>query len=58
MAEDWDTLILLDACRYDMFAERVPFDERRAITTEPSVTNRGESDELVEERLRSLGYRE
>lgn len=24
--EDWDTLILLDACRYDMFAERVPFD--------------------------------
>lgn len=21
MAEDWDTLILLDACRYDMFAE-------------------------------------
>ncbi|QWC20790.1 hypothetical protein KI388_04325 [Halorubrum sp. 2020YC2] len=26
MDEDWDTLILLDACRYDMFAERVPFD--------------------------------
>jgi len=26
MAEDWDTLILLDACRYDMFAERVPFE--------------------------------
>lgn len=26
MEEDWDTLILLDACRYDMFAERVPFD--------------------------------
>lgn len=25
MEEDWDTLILLDACRYDMFAERVPF---------------------------------
>ncbi|WP_262342803.1 alkaline phosphatase family protein [Haloplanus rubicundus] len=36
----------------------VPFDERRAITTEPPVTNRGQSDELVEERLRSLGYRE
>lgn len=26
MDEDWDTLILLDACRYDMFAKRVPFD--------------------------------
>ena len=26
MDEDWDTLILLDACRYDMFAEQVPFD--------------------------------
>lgn len=26
MDEDWDTLILLDACRYDMFKERVPFD--------------------------------
>ncbi len=23
MDEDWDTLILLDACRYDMFADRV-----------------------------------
>ena len=26
MDEDWDTLLLLDACRYDMFADRVPFD--------------------------------
>lgn len=26
MEEDWDTLILLDACRYDMFADRVPFE--------------------------------
>jgi len=26
MQEDWDTLILLDACRYDMFADRVPFE--------------------------------
>ena len=26
MAEDWDTLIILDACRYDMFEERVPFE--------------------------------
>lgn len=26
MDEDWDTLILLDACRYDMFEQRVPFD--------------------------------
>ena len=26
MDEEWDTLIILDACRYDMFAERVPFD--------------------------------
>lgn len=24
--EDWDTLILLDACRYDMFADAVEFD--------------------------------
>jgi len=28
MDEDWDTLILLDACRYDMFKQRVPFDGR------------------------------
>ncbi|WP_100243525.1 MULTISPECIES: hypothetical protein [Halorubrum] len=28
MDEDWDTLILLDACRYDMFEQRVPFDGR------------------------------
>jgi hypothetical protein len=26
--EDWDNLLLLDACRYDMFARRNPFDER------------------------------
>lgn len=25
MEEDWDTLILLDACRYDMFADAVEF---------------------------------
>jgi hypothetical protein len=24
MAEDWDTLVILDACRYDMFAETNP----------------------------------
>ena len=28
MEEDWDTLILLDACRYDMFERQVPFDGR------------------------------
>lgn len=28
MEEDWDTLILLDACRYDMFSEAVEFDGR------------------------------
>lgn len=28
MDEDWDTLILLDACRYDMFERHVPFDGR------------------------------
>jgi hypothetical protein len=28
MNDEWDTLIILDACRYDMFAERVPFDGR------------------------------
>jgi len=26
MEEDWDTLVLLDACRYDMFAEQVEFE--------------------------------
>jgi hypothetical protein len=26
MDEDWDTLVILDACRYDMFKRRVPFD--------------------------------
>lgn len=26
MDEDWDTLVILDACRYDMFERRVPFD--------------------------------
>lgn len=25
-AEDWDTLVLLDACRYDVYAELTPFD--------------------------------
>ena len=28
MEEDWDTLVLLDACRYDMFAEQINFDGR------------------------------
>lgn len=28
MDEDWDTLIILDACRYYMFAERITFDGR------------------------------
>src|SRR6056297_529711 len=26
MDEDWDNLIILDACRYDMFAEQVDLD--------------------------------
>lgn len=26
MDEDWDTLVILDACRYDMFKRRVPFE--------------------------------
>lgn len=26
MEEDWDNLVLLDACRYDMFAEQIDFD--------------------------------
>lgn len=26
MNEDWDNLILLDACRYDMFADRINLD--------------------------------
>jgi hypothetical protein len=28
MDEDWDTLLILDACRYDLFAEEVPFGGR------------------------------
>jgi hypothetical protein len=40
-AADWDTLILLDACRLDLFEERVDtdrFDEYRSVTSRGSTT--------------------
>lgn len=38
MEEDWDNLLILDACRYDMFAELCPLDGRLE-----SRTSRGSS---------------
>lgn len=41
MAEDWDTLVVLDACRVDLFEDRVDltsFDEYRTVTSRGSAT--------------------
>ncbi|MCO8266123.1 hypothetical protein ACOZ4B_19085 [Haloferax prahovense] len=41
MDEDWDTLVLLDACRVDLFEERVDtsaYDEYRHVTSAGSTT--------------------
>lgn len=47
MSEDWDTLVLLDACRYDMFAERVPFDGR----LESRISLGSTSEEFLEQNF-------
>lgn len=44
MDEDWDTLVILDACRYDMFADRVPFDG----TLESRISLGSTSEEFLE----------
>jgi hypothetical protein len=41
MDEDWDTLVVLDACRADLFAERAPltsYDDYRTVTSRGSTT--------------------
>lgn len=47
MEEDWDTLIILDACRYDMFDERVPFEG----TLESRISLGSTSAEFLEQNF-------
>ena len=51
MDRDWDTLVILDACRYDYFASR------SWIPEEPETSD-GFQDDTVSDRLKALGYRE
>jgi hypothetical protein len=39
--EDWDTLIILDACRYDLLAETDPFDAPVEKKTSPATYTKG-----------------
>lgn len=50
--EDWDTLILLDACRYDAFAERADFDGR----LESRESRGGTSSEFVRGNFRDITH--
>ena len=52
MEEDWDTLILLDACRYDMFAERVPFDG----SIESRISKGSTSEEFLRQNFEGGEY--
>ena len=52
MQEDWDTLILLDACRYDMFEERVDIDG----TLESRISLGSTSEEFLERNFGSNTY--
>lgn len=47
MSEDWDTLILLDACRYDMFADDASLDGR----LESRISRGFTSEEFLDQNL-------
>ncbi|QGX96466.1 hypothetical protein EI982_17620 [Haloplanus rallus] len=49
MDEDWDTLILLDACRYDMFAERTALEG----TLESRISAGSTSEEFLDRNFGS-----
>lgn len=49
MEEDWDNLLILDACRYDMFAERVDLDG----TLESRISLGSSSEEFLERNFGS-----
>lgn len=44
MSEDWDNLLILDACRYDMFADRIDLDGR----LETRISLGSSSEEFLE----------
>jgi hypothetical protein len=52
MEEDWDTLILLDACRYDMFAERIPFEGE----LESRISLGSTSEEFLRQNFKDSEY--
>lgn len=52
MSEDWDTLVLLDACRYDMFAERVPFDG----DLQSQISRGSTSEEFLRQNFKDRQY--
>lgn len=52
MDEEWDTLILLDACRYDMFEERVPFDGE----LESRISKGSTSEEFLRQNFQDGQY--
>ncbi|WP_226007601.1 hypothetical protein [Natrinema salinisoli] len=47
--EDWDNILILDACRYDMFADRVSFDGR----LESRISLGSSSEEFLERNFHS-----
>ncbi|WP_137284660.1 hypothetical protein [Halorussus salinisoli] len=49
LAEDWDTLLILDACRYDLFAEHNPFEA----TPKKVYSNASHTREFLEQNFGS-----
>lgn len=47
MSEDWDNLLILDACRYDMFADRIALDGR----LETRISLGSSSEEFLEQNF-------
>lgn len=52
MSEDWDTLILLDACRYDMFADVASLDGR----LESRISRGSTSEEFLDQNFGNGTY--
>ncbi|WMT06720.1 hypothetical protein NP511_15165 [Natrinema thermotolerans] len=49
MSEDWDNLLILDACRYDMFADRIDLDGK----LESRISLGSSSEEFLERNFAS-----
>ncbi|WP_226377452.1 hypothetical protein [Haloterrigena turkmenica] len=52
MSEDWDNLLILDACRYDMFADRIDIDG----SLESRISLGSSSEEFLERNFATVEF--